>query len=198
MPRKTSKKPLVTDRRKPKKVKLKVNGKTLTIKQKVKWDKGRDDTDMREGFLKLIREGFTNKDAAAACGAGTGYFRRRRKEDPEFEKAYQEAREDGNDVIRGEIRRRAVDGVKKGIYHDGKRIATEQVYSDQLLMFLAKSRMDEFKEHVQHDHTMKLDGAAEALAQKLGGILGVTPPELVRPNPQLIEGTAVDVTDEPE
>lgn len=191
MPRKTAKKsPLLHDKRAPKRVKLKVNGKQITIKQKAAHDKGRFDAEMREGYLSLIREGFTNKDAAAACGAGTKYFKRRRDLDPAFEQAYQEARADGDDVIRGEIKRRGVDGVKRAIYHDGKVVGHKQEYSDQLLMFLAKARMpDEFgdKQTVNHNH--KLDGAAEGLVTKLAGLLGMEVPEK---KPQLIDYDAED------
>lgn len=180
MPRKERRKPLVNDPRKPTKAKIKVNGKTITIKQKQKWDKGRD-TDIREGFLELIRQGFTNKDAAAAVGCGTGYFRRRRKADPEFEEAYQEALMDGDDIIRAEIKRRGVDGIERGIYHDGKRIAVEKQYSDRLLEFLAKSRMPtEFGDKQTVEHSHKFEGASEQLVEKLASIVGgkipVSPP----------------------
>lgn len=176
MPRK--RRSVVNDPRAPKRTKIKVNGKTLTIKQKQKWDKGRDDAEMRESFLSLIREGITNKDAAKACGCGTKYFQRRRKEDPEFEAAYQEAREDGNDVIRAEIKRRGVDGVKEPVYHDGKIVGYKRVYSDRLLEFLAKSRMDEFSDKQTVEHTHKFEGAAEQLTSKLAQMLGVPVPAL--------------------
>ena len=198
-PTRDARKSLINDPRAPTKVKIKVNGKTLTIKQKQKWDKGRDDTEMREGFLSLIREGFTNKDAAAACGCNSSYFRRRRKEDPDFEEAYQQAREDGNDVIRGEIKRRAVDGIMEPVYQQGRKVGEKQVYSDSLLIHLSKARMpEEFgdKQTVNHNH--KLDGASEALLQKIGSILKVPVPELPPSNPDVIDITPKDVTDESE
>lgn len=150
------------------------SGKTLRLKQKQPTDKGRWDTEMREQYLSLIREGFTNKDAAKACGCASSYFKRRRDQDPEFEKDYQEARQDGDDVLRAEIKRRGVDGVKRAIYHDGRVVGHKQEYSDQLLMFLAKSRMPtEFGDRVQNEHTIKFDGAAEGLVSKLSSILGI-------------------------
>jgi len=190
MPRKGRKKPLVNDKLAPKRTTIKVNGKTLKIKQKQAYDKGRFDAEMREGYLALIREGFTNKDAAAACGCGTKYFQRRRKEDPDFEQAYQDARADGDDVIRAEIKRRGVDGVKRAIYHDGKVVGHKQEYSDNLLMFLAKSRMPtEFGDKQQVEHTHKFEGAAEQLADKIAGILGVAAPALPPSNPDMIDIT---------
>lgn len=193
MPR-TKRKPLVNDKRAPTRVKIKVNGKTLKIKQKQHYDKGRFDTEMREGYLALIREGFTNKDAAAACGCGTKYFQRRRKEDPAFEEAYQDARADGDDVIRAEIKRRGVDGVKTAIYHDGKVVGHKQTYSDNLLMFLAKSRMPtEFGDRQQVDHVHKFEGAAEQLVDKMATMLGVKVPELPPTNPDVIDVTDYEV-----
>lgn len=193
MPRKTAKKsPLIHDPRQPKKLKIKVNGKTIQIKQKVAHDKGRFDTEMREGYLGLIREGFTNKDAAAACGCGTKYFTRRRKADADFEQAYQEARADGDDVLRAEIKRRGVDGVKTAIWHEGKVVGHKQVYSDNLLMFLAKARMPtEFGDKTQVDVNHKFEGAAEALVGKLAGIVGITLPDKDEP-------TMIDVTPDGE
>lgn len=195
MPRKTAKKsPLIHDPRAPVKAKIKVNGRTLTIKQKASHDKGRFDTEMREGYLSLIREGITNKDAAAACGAGTKYFKRRRDADPEFEQAYQEARADGDDVIRAEIKRRGVDGVKRAIYHDGKVVGHKQEYSDPLLMFLAKSRMPtEFGDKQTIEHSHKFEGAAEQLVDKMATILGVKVPELPPQNPDIIDITPTEV-----
>ena len=196
-PLRDSRKSLINDPRAPQKVKIKVNGKTLTIKQKQKWDKGRDDTEMREGYLSLIREGYTNKDAAAACGCSSQYFRRRRKEDPAFQEQYEIAREDGNDVIRGEIKRRAVDGILEPVYQKGMLVGHKKVFSDNLLVHLSKSRMpEEFgdKQTVQHNH--KLDGASEALVQKIGQILKVPVPELPPSNPDVIDITPTEVTDE--
>lgn len=176
---------LVNDPLAPKYTKLKLpSGKVLNLKVKVAYDKGRFDTEMREQYLAMIREGFTNKDAAAACGCGTKYFQRRREQDPTFEADYQAARADGDDVIRAEVHRRGVDGVKRAIYHDGKIVGHKQEYSDQLLMFLAKSRMpNEFGDRIQTEHTVKFDGAAESLVSKLSAMLGLKAPPMIDVTP---------------
>lgn len=185
------KKPLINDPLAPTKHRIKLpSGKKITLKRKKAYDKGRFDTEMREQYLALIREGVTNKDAAKACGCGTKYFQRRRKEDAQFEADYQDARKDGDDVIRAEVHRRGVEGVKQAIYHDGKIVGYKQVYSDQLLMFLAKSRMPtEFGDKQSVEHTHKFDGAAESLIDKISGILGVTSPALPPKNPDIIDIT---------
>ena len=193
MPRR--KKPLINDPLAPTKHRVKLpSGKKITLKRKKAYDKGRFDTEMREQYLELIREGVTNKDAAAACGCGTKYFQRRRKEDPDFEQAYQDARADGDDVIRAEVHRRGVEGVKQAIYHDGKVVGHKQVYSDNLLMFLAKSRMPtEFGDRQTTEHIHKFEGAAEQLVDKIGSILGVKVPELPPANPDIIDITPEEV-----
>lgn len=153
------------------------SGKKIVLTRKKAFGSLTFTTEMREQYLTLIRDGVTNKDAAAACGCSSNYFSRRRAIDPEFERLYQEAREDGNDTIRAEVHRRAITGVKRAIYHDGKVVGYKREYSDQLLMFLAKSRMPEFKDAVQVDHNHKFEGAAEQLANKLSGILGLPAPD---------------------
>jgi hypothetical protein len=189
------KKPLINDPLAPTKQRIRLpSGRKVTLKRKKAYDKGRFDTEMREQYLTLIREGVTNKDAAAACGCGTKYFQRRRKEDPDFEQAYQDARADGDDVIRAEVKRRGVDGVKQAIYHDGKVVGHKQVYSDNLLMFLAKSRMpEEFGDRQTTEHIHKFEGAAEQLVDKMASILGVAAPSLPPKNPDVIDAEYTEV-----
>ncbi len=70
--------------------------------------------------------------------------------DARFNIAYGQARREADDRIRAEIQRRAVQGVTKRrtVTLDGAVQRTEEVteFSDQLLMFLARSRMPEFKD----------------------------------------------------
>lgn len=195
MPRKERRKPLINDPLAPRKATITLpSGKKRTLKVKQAYDKGRFDTEMREQYLALIREGFTNKDAAAACGCGTKYFRRRRKENSQFEADYQDARADGDDVIRAEVHRRGVEGVKRAIYHDGKVVGHKQEYSDQLLMFLAKSRMPaEFGDKQTVDHVHKFEGAAEQLVDKIATMLSVPVPALPPRNPDVIDADYEEV-----
>lgn len=191
-PVRDSRRQLISDPNRPKSVRIRINGKTITVKKKVKWDRGRS-TEMCEGFLKLLKEGLTDKDAAAAVGCSTRYFRKRRKEDPDFEEAYQEARLDGNDVIRAEIQRRAVDGVLTPVFHDGKVCGHKRVYSDSLLIHQSKARMpEEYGDRITQNHTHKLDGAAEALVDKMAKMLGVPNPDAPPENQDLIDITPTD------
>ena len=101
-------------------------------------------------FLRELRvHGLINTAATAA-----GVTRRRvdslRAADAEFEYAMDDALEAAADVLEIEARRRAVEGVEKGVYFQGTLTATEQVYSDGLLTTLLKAkRADEFAERKQ-------------------------------------------------
>jgi hypothetical protein len=90
-----------------------------------------------------------------------------REHDAKFAERYAEARADADDVIRAEIQRRAIEGFERrkslhksdgqgGLVLDRVEAVTE--YSDLLLIFLAKSRMPEFRER----------GSAEAIQPRQG------------------------------
>lgn len=95
----------------------------------------------KELLLASIASGLTLKDAVEAAGISN---RRRvlelRHADPSFAEAYEQAWEDGTDVMRGEARRRAVDGVDEAIVSAGKILGSQKVYSDRLLERLLASR----------------------------------------------------------
>ena len=80
--------------------------------------------------------------------ASVAYWR----EDEKFATQFTTAQAQADDRIRQEIRRRAVSGTEKTrkIYKNGELVAEETVreYSDTLLIFLAKSRMPEFREKI--------------------------------------------------
>lgn len=76
--------------------------------------------------------------------------------DEDFGLHYGQARREADDAIRGEVYRRAVEGVvlKRTVRRRNEkgtlvidRVEDIRQFSDQLLMFLAKSRMPEFKEN---------------------------------------------------
>ncbi|MEW6572568.1 MAG: hypothetical protein AB1374_02905 [Bacillota bacterium] len=62
------------------------------------------------------------------------------KTDPEYAEAFEEAEKLSADLLADEAYRRAVKGVRRPIYQGGKLVGHELVYSDTLLMFLAKAR----------------------------------------------------------
>jgi len=67
-------------------------------------------------------------------------------DDPEYAKAYAEAQRMSDARLEAEVRRRGEEGVKRGVWHLGKQVGEETVYSDNLLMFYVKRRMPEYRD----------------------------------------------------
>lgn len=85
-------------------------------------------------FLQLLGE--TGRVAHAARLVGflkPDALYARRKRDPEFRAAWNEALERAADIFEAEAVRRAVDGVDKDVYYKGEVVGQERVYSDGLL-----------------------------------------------------------------
>jgi hypothetical protein len=90
-------------------------------------------------------------------------FYDRRDSDPAFALAVRLALADGCDLMEGEARRRAVEGlVRKKFTKGGDPIMdpatgeqyVEREYSDTLLIFLLKAHAPEkFRDNVKHEHT---------------------------------------------
>jgi hypothetical protein len=99
-----------------------------------------------------------------------------RDQDEVFKAAWEEALEGSNDVIRFAVFDRAVVGWEEPLVSMGKLVRDDagqpmnvRKYSDSLLQFLAKSRMPEFREKQQIEHSGSIDtsGAKEMLLHKL-------------------------------
>lgn len=101
-------------------------------------------------FLRELRVHGLINTAATAAGVTRRRVDRERETNAEFEYAMDDALEASADVLELEARRRAVEGVEKGVYFQGAEVATEVVYSDTLLTTLLKAkRADEFAERKQ-------------------------------------------------
>lgn len=100
--------------------------------------------------------------------------------DEAFGLRYGQAELEANDVIRAAIFRRAIVGVDKPVIHQG-RMATDtrgapltvKEYSDTLLIFLAKSRMPEFrdKQSVEVSGSLDVNSLAADADAKFGAYL---------------------------
>jgi hypothetical protein len=81
---------------------------------------------------------------AAACrAAGVERATAYRDRDPRFAAAWDEAAEDGTDLLELECRRRAVEGVDRPVFYKGQQVGTVKEYSDRLLIFLLKANRPE-------------------------------------------------------
>lgn len=106
--------------------------------------------DWTDRFLDLLEEDGLMNSAARVVGTTPQRIRSLREQSAEFDQAVERALEIANDALEKEARRRAVDGIEKGVYYQGDRVDTEVVYSDGLLTTLLKAkRPDEFAERKQ-------------------------------------------------
>ncbi len=62
-----------------------------------------------------------------------------RDADPDFAREWDDALDDGIDLLEAELHRRAFEGVEKPVYYKGERVGTTRHYSDALAMFLLKA-----------------------------------------------------------
>lgn len=96
--------------------------------------------DWRSALLAALREVPVLQRACDAAGVDRTSVWRAREADPEFAKAYDEAMEAGIDRAEQEAFRRAIEGTKKGIWHQGVLVGSETVYSDAMLGLILKGR----------------------------------------------------------
>lgn len=103
-----------------------------------------------EPYLAALEEMGLPYSAAVAARTTVRAVDALRRENSEFDYAVVEALERSNDVLEKEARRRAVEGIDKGIYYQGELVNTETQYSDSLLTTLIKAkRPDEFADRKQ-------------------------------------------------
>lgn len=111
----------------------------------------------RAELLDLIRGNPARKQLPLSVRAACDKIRINRRtvidwceKDPAFARAYEDAKEDGLDVLEDEAVRRGVEGVTRPIYQGGELVGHEQVYSDKMLeMVLAGRRSAVFGRQAQ-------------------------------------------------
>ena len=96
-------------------------------------------------FLACFAENANVLLSARAAGISRQLVYQWLEHDEPFSFAFNQAKEDANDVLRSEIYRRAVEGYTEQVVVAGK-VQTVRKYSDTLLIFLSKARMPEFRE----------------------------------------------------
>lgn len=121
-----------------------------------------------EAFLASLREVPVVARACEAVGIDRSTAYRNRSADEEFARAWDDAVEAGIDKAEQEAFRRAVQGVEKGVWHQGVLVGTETVYSDSLLALVLKGR----RKQVYADRT-ELTGADGGVVRTLVVATGV-------------------------
>lgn len=116
----------------------------------------------RVAFLAYIREhpDCSVREAADHVGAKRKQVRHLKATDEQFAADYRDARGYGDDKIRDELRRRAIEGVVEPVFgalgsiggnSAGTGIVGERrVYSDRLLGMMAKANLPEYRDRVEH------------------------------------------------
>ena len=103
-----------------------------------------------DAFLDMLEETGLINTAAAAVRTTARKIATLREQSVEFDEAVERALQLSHDKLEAEARRRAVDGIEKGVYYQGTLVDTERQYSDSLLTTLLKAkRPDEFAERKQ-------------------------------------------------
>lgn len=126
-------------------------------------------------FLDAVASGAMLTEAASAAGVDRSTAYRRRKTDPDFAKAFEEALEASADALEREARRRAIEGWEEPVYQGGQLVGSKRVYSDTLLSLLLRGR----RKKVFADRT-ELTGAdggpVQASVTIVSGVPSVVPP----------------------
>lgn len=104
-------------------------------------------------FLMALSEGRDAVGAALLAGAHVSTFFLWRRDDTVFAQQWTQAKAMGDGIklqeMEVEADRRAIQGTEKGIYWQGERVATERLYSDNLLMFRMKRLDPQYKDRVE-------------------------------------------------
>lgn len=125
-------------------------------------------------FLDDLSGGHTVTHAIRAAQISRDTAYRHRREDEAFAARWDDAYEEGTDVIEQEALRRAVQGSTKVFYDkDGGIRGEEQVYSDRLMELMLKARRPhKFRDRVDVRHSGQIaqPTAAELEANRSAGL----------------------------
>jgi hypothetical protein len=123
----------------------------------------------QEKFLKSFRNTANMRASCMAAGIDRNTVYGWLEVDEVFSLEYKQAELDANDLIRGELFRRAVQGYEKPVVSVGKIVygsdekpLMEKVYSDNLLALLAKARMPEFRDKQSIDVQANVTGSVQS------------------------------------
>lgn len=113
----------------------------------------------QDEFCQILAETCNVSEAAKAMGICRRYAYNFRDANAKFAEAWDNAIEQGVDVLEREARRRAAEGVEEPVYYKGERIDTVRKYSDLLMIFLLKAhRPGTYRDRVSMEHTGKDGG----------------------------------------
>lgn len=97
----------------------------------------------QEPFLDSLRQGHTISHAAKDAGITTGTAYQARGIDPDFFAEWDDALEQGTDLLEEEAWRRAKEGTPEPVFFQGEIVGHVIKFSDNLLLELLRSRRPE-------------------------------------------------------
>jgi hypothetical protein len=130
---------------------------------------------VKTAFLDALSETANVRQAATQVGFSATIFYRHARRDPAFADAWDQTMQQAVEtVFEAEAIRRAVEGVERDVFFQGKRVGSVREYSDTLLIFLLKGwRPDRYKDRREVVHAGSL-----ALLRKMEHIGKMSPEEL--------------------
>jgi len=121
-------------------------------------------------FLVVLHQDGRVREACRVVGVSRETAYQHKERFPVFGKAWDDALEEAIDTAEQELYQRAVKGVEKPIYQQGRRVGTMIHHSDILLMFLLRARRPQIYgnkgEVTASSLSLMPDDEALALAQK--------------------------------
>ena len=95
--------------------------------------------DWKPVFIEALRATGNVTRAARYAGRSRNQAYHVRRHSEDFAAQWDEALEEGTDLLDAEARRRAVTGTDKPVFYKGEVVGSITKYSDRLLMFLLKA-----------------------------------------------------------
>ena len=120
-------------------------------------------------FLAALSEVGLMTHAAEMVGVDRISVWRRKKSDPDFAAAIDEAIDMATDKLEAEARRRAVEGIEEPVYHMGQIVGKRIVYSDPLMALLLKGR----RKNVFADRVEKTGAGGGPIGHQITIVTGV-------------------------
>lgn len=90
-------------------------------------------------FIAVLARCGNVSTAARAAGLSRSRAYELRREDPAFAADWQDALHEATDAIAWEARRRALQGVARPVFYQGRQVGEWRQYSDRLLQFLLRA-----------------------------------------------------------
>jgi hypothetical protein len=106
-------------------------------------DRTKRTPEREERLLQVLATGASVYKAALAAGIGRTTAYEWRENDPDFRARWDEAVENGIDLMEDEALRRAVNGTDKPVFYQGEVCGEVKEYSDTLMIFQLKARRPE-------------------------------------------------------